>query len=158
MPKELKTISKRSMRAAKALVKKYRSLTKRKILNTVRTAYSSKTHNLSTDNLTDLTGFGTVSTCTLCRASASWDNFLNCTNCIHGVNISKDHEPYPCVTSKKSKKTYAGINDVLRKVLIQEIPTDEQIAELYITAVNNRADYIEKQIKLYNKKRGILDD
>lgn len=79
------TITKKHEEALKELIKRYENID----LKTIKGAYNHKARaryssngitTLGTDTLSALTGFGSYSTCTLCKTAS-------CANCIHGSDI-----------------------------------------------------------------------
>lgn len=107
----------KSIEAAKKLVEKYRSITIEDLQR-------------CDNDIEELTGFGGTTSCTLCIAVKN-----NCNECIHPAN--DDPLEHPCC-SGDAHKTY------------HEIEKQQYLSgnyEAMLTALRDRADYIESLIK-----------
>lgn len=84
----------------------------------------------------ELTGYGSVDTCTLCNSADAYDNDYFCKYCIHGYDVDEDNDwenDMPCTHDTTFKAiAYAGEPYILKK------------------AMQERATYLSKRLKAYN--------
>jgi len=118
----------KNLEAAKKLVKKYRSITKKDL----EEAYMSGNRvGHVFEALSQITGFGDIYKCSLCTAITLYNiDYEACSFCIHNVSSNDDSKFPQCTCST----TYDAIEDA------------NDFDELLI-AIKDRADYLEKLIK-----------
>lgn len=114
----------KNLEAAKELVELYRSITKEQLEEIYNKLYINDEDIFFEDVLHEITGFGSVKTCHLCRPIGGY-----CPDCIHGQEEGCTAER-PCIYDE----TYENIAD------------SESIEDLYY-AIQDRANYLEKLIK-----------
>lgn len=122
------------------LVERYRSITGKEIRESIPKSWLKETvfEVESYRVLNKITGFGFRDTCSLCKTCYDEENhFLDCNKCIHSTNIHKDNTENRifCV----DHYTYRAIEKV------------KTITGL-LTAIKNRANYLEKLVNKYEKK------
>lgn len=124
----------KNLEAAKKLLKKYRSIT----LEAITKKWNELVYTNGGEVLSHITGFGTFSTCSLCRCAGYHKNDFsndepNCMNCIYTAfynELALNGCSYPCILHK----SYHAISSA---------KTPEELFD----AIHNRADYLEKVIK-----------
>lgn len=99
----------------KALIERYESITEEEIIEVTKT--QNYGHFYADDVMGFLTGYGHISTCTLCKAIKT-----DCVNCVY---YNGSHSAAPCADDK----TYHAIFD-------SATPTE------LLTAIRNRAAYM----------------
>lgn len=114
----------KNLEAAKELVELYRSITIEQLEEMYNKLYEEDDEVFFENILHEITGFGSVSSCHLCKPIGGY-----CQNCIHG-QWEDCTANCPCIDNE----TYENIADA------------ESIEELY-DAIQDRADYLESLIK-----------
>ena len=111
-----------NIKEAEELLIKYRSITL-EYLNSMSTIHTE-------DKLKTITGFGSLTTCTLCVALGG--DYCDCNNCIYSIITDDDIVCYCC--NDIAEDTY---NNIL------SAKSDEEL----IIAINNRANFLESILK-----------
>lgn len=124
---------------AKTLVKQYRKITIKK-LEKLQEEHQWSDRSFSTNALHEITGFGSISTCNLCKSlNINEYGFSRCKQCIYGYNSNRLRSSRPpCEYGKEHKSYYAIYNAKTAKELIK--------------AVKNRANVLEGLIKSAESK------
>lgn len=124
---------------AKDLVKRYRKITLKQI-EQIKEKYQWSDYTFAINTLNILTGFGSTSTCHLCKSlNINEYGFSRCKQCIYGYNSNRLRSSRPpCEYGKEHKSYYAIYNAKTAKELIK--------------AVKNRANVLEGLIKSAESK------
>lgn len=113
----------KNLEAAKELVELYRSITIEQLEEMYNKLYEEDDEVFFENILHEITGFGSVSSCYLCKPIGG-----RCPDCIHGQGVCTVASP--CAFDE----TYENIIDA------------QSIEDLY-DAIQDRADYLENLIK-----------
>lgn len=117
----------RNLEAAERLVKKYRSITKEELVK-IYASICEEESNEMRDVLQEITGFGSLSKCSLCTAIVE-DN-MQYTACPYCIYWDSNSFAAPCIYHE----TYEAIEK------------SKNLDEL-MKAIRNRADYLEELIE-----------
>ena len=110
--------------AARRLVEKYRSITKKDLKSN-----ACKNDEYCYEVLSKITGFGSLKKCYLCKECGYTAGNPDCNKCLYSRN-NTIRSGFPCI----KQDTYCDIHDA------------ESLDELY-EAIQNRADFIEDLIE-----------
>lgn len=136
-----------NIKEAKELLQKYRSITLNELKESLKDG-----DDIIAKSLSRITGFGSSSSCTLCRSLDDSSDFSCrlCSSCVwKSLSISKKYGYY-CIASYQIRNK---IDDQVRKTY-RDIEYSENLEEL-LNSIKSRADLLEKAIEaseLSNKK------
>ena len=124
---------------AKDLVKRYRKITLKQI-EQIKEKYQWSDYTFAINTLHILTGFGSTSTCHLCKPlNVNTYGFSRCKQCIYGYNGNKPILVEPACETGKGRRSYDAIDRA-------------RTAKALLKAIKNRATVLEKLIKTAEKK------